>query len=238
MASKPNPTGRILVIEDNVTTADTLSLFLRGAGHQVEQTGNGRDGLVRAASGDFDLVLLDLMLPDLDGLSICRALRDHETPGIPIVMLTARSADEDVVAGLESGADDYVTKPFSSKVLLARIRRCLERATGGDADDPCLRVGELELDPLTRRVRLRGQDVHLTKSELAILEVLMGQPGRVFTRDQLIDQALGRDFEGTDRTIDTHVWSLRRKLDEPRGEPRYLLSEPGVGYRLDDPRSP
>jgi DNA-binding response OmpR family regulator len=149
-------------------------------------------------------------------------------------MLTARTADDDVVAGLENGADDYVCKPFESKTLLARIRRCLERARRPVLPGDVLTHRDLRLDAAGRTLHQGGDPIRLTRTEFDLLHHLMRSPGRVFTRAQLIDQALGPCFDGLDRTIDTHVWSLRRKLGERRGAPRVILSEPGVGYRLGD----
>lgn len=221
-----------------------MRLFLESQGYAVTWARDGREGEEAFRRGPFDLVVLDLMLPDRDGIAVCRAIRDRAAT--PIVMLTARTAEDEIVEGLEAGADDYVGKPFGSKELLARIRRCLERAAAtvraagdGDGDgSPPLRVGDLELDPDRRAVRLAGRPVKLTRTEFDVLHRLMRSPGRVFTRAQLLEHAAGADSTALDRTIDTHVWSLRRKLGEPRGDPRIVLSEPGVGYRLDDGREP
>lgn len=224
--------ARILLIEDNPTTSRTLVLFLDAAGYQTTCAFDGREGEARFSEGGHDLVVLDLMLPDIDGLGVCRMIR--QTSNIPIVMLSARSTEEEIVQGLECGADDYVCKPFGSKELLARIRRCLDRARLPADSQACHRVGELELNEESRAVLKAGVPLKLTRSEFEILRTLMRAPGRVFTRDQLIAQALGADFDGFDRTIDTHVWSLRRKIGEQRGSPRYIQSELGVGYRMSD----
>ncbi len=225
---------RILVVEDNPTTSRTLKLFLDAEGYQVRCALSGREAAAALAAETFDLVMLDLMLPDIDGLSLCRTLRQNSA--VPIVMLTARTTQDEIVEGLEAGADDYIGKPFGSKELLARIRRCL-RAVPAHVGftSPQLRCGELCVDLGTREVTLADQQIRLTRSEFDLLVALMRRPGRVFTRDQLITLALGADYEGADRTIDTHIWGLRKKLGEPRGQPRYILSEAGVGYRLRDP---
>ena len=227
------PTAHVLVVEDNATTARTLRLFLEAEGYRVSHAVDGGDALARFRTGPGDLVLLDLNLPDVDGLDVCRSIREDSS--VPVVMLTARTAEEDIVEGLESGADDYVCKPFGSRELLARVRRCLERSREPVGPDALLRVGGIVLDSRRRQVSVEGAEVRLTRSEFAILRLLMRQPGRVFTRGQIIDGALGHDFDGFARTIDTHVWSLRRKIGEPRGRPRYILSEVGVGYRMLDP---
>lgn len=231
-----NPaTPRILVIEDNVTTSRSLVLFLRTAGYDIECAFTGSDGLERASSNRFSLILLDLMLPDISGFDICKSVR--KTSQVPIVMLTARSADEDVVKGLELGADDYVCKPFSAAVLMARIGRCLQRrsASGGWNNlEQKIAVRDLVLEVDRCMLLVRKEQIRLTRSECAILGTLMEQPGRIFTRDQLIQHALGQEFEGNDRTIDTHIWSLRKKLGEPKGRPNYILSETGIGYRFNE----
>lgn len=224
------PAGHILVVEDNATTAHSLRLFLESDGHQVTWARTGAEALDTFRRAAFDLVLLDLMLPDVDGLSVCRTLRP--TTRLPIVMLTARTSDDDVVEGLEAGADDYVCKPFGSKTLLARVRRCLRRAREPVTSSPILRAGHVELDALRRHVRARGEVVRLTRSEFDILHCLMRSPGRVFTRARIIEAALGADFDGFDRTIDTYIWSLRRKLGDRRDHTQLIVSEPGVGYRL------
>jgi two-component system response regulator RegX3 len=225
---------RLLVVEDNVTTARTLRLFLEPQGYDVVSAQNGAAALQLIGGRAFDLVLLDLMLPDVDGISVCRTIR--RTSAIPIVMLTARIAADDVVEGLEAGADDYVCKPFESKVLLARIRRCLRRASDADPAASVIRHGGIELDTETRAVHLDGRPVRLTRTEFDILHQLMLRPGRVLTRARLIERAIGPDFDGFDRTVDTHIWSLRKKLGDRReGGQRLIVSEPGIGYRLSTP---
>ena len=227
------PKKKLLLVEDNPTTSRTLVLFLEAGGYEVRCAFGGREALERFSAERFDVVVLDLMLPDLDGLQVCdeiRALSD-----VAIVMLTARTTDEEVVAGLERGADDYVCKPFSAKVLLARVNRSAKRADRSPAADAWLQVGDLKIDEQRRKASLAGASLKLTRSEFDILVALARQPGRVFTRQQLIEKALGADFDGFDRTIDTHIWSLRKKLKEPRGRPRYIESEAGIGYRMSDP---
>jgi DNA-binding response OmpR family regulator len=224
---------RILVVEDNAATARTLRVFLEAQGYVVDCVPDGRDALARFREGHVDLVLLDLMLPDLDGLAVCRHIR--ETSRVPIVMLTARTADDDIAEGLEAGADDYVVKPFGSKTLLARIRRCLVRAREPLGSSDVLQHGDVCLDVKRRVVERAGASIRLTRSEFDILQCLMRQPGRVFTRSQIIDVALGPDFDGFDRTVDTHVWNLRRKLGDRQGASRLIQSEPGVGYRFAEP---
>ncbi|MCB1608358.1 MAG: response regulator transcription factor [Xanthomonadales bacterium] len=221
----------ILVVEDNDTTAQMLMLFLSSAGYRVVRVERGSEAIA-AIDQQTALVLLDLMLPDVDGIELCKRIRASGGP--PVLMLTARVSEDDVVEGLQSGADDYVCKPFRSRELLARIRLCLERNRSAAATDPIRRVGDLWLDSRSREAGVAGQSLRLTRSEFDLLEALIASPGRVYTRSQLIDRVLGPDYVGSDRTVDTHVWSLRRKIGEPKGEPRYLHAEPGVGYRLYD----
>lgn len=237
-----NAVTRILVVEDNLTTAKTLTLFLQSAGYEVCCAENGNDAIAHFTQQSFDLVLLDIMLPGRDGFSVCRELRRYSQ--IPVVMLTAKSSEDDIVFGLENGANDYVCKPFGAKELLARIRACLrvwqtphlqQNAPGRHLTvHENGSLGDIHLDAEKRQVTLNNQLIKLTKSEYAILYTMIKQPGRVFTREQLIQMALGDDYEGVDRTIDTHIWSLRKKLKEPKGCPRYLHSEMGIGYRLQD----
>ncbi|MEM7313344.1 MAG: response regulator transcription factor [Planctomycetota bacterium] len=229
----------ILVVEDNPTTSRMLVLFLKDAGFNVTCADDGRKAMNCFDQGQFDLVLLDLMLPDTDGMSVCTSIRSRSR--IPIVMLTAKSTEDDIVTGLESGADDYVCKPFRSRELLARIRRCLRDCRRGSSDaksrdsvDGLIKAGAIEVDLDRREVRVADNSVKLTKSEFAILAAFVENPGRVFTRSQLVSRVFGPNYDGFDRSIDTHVWNLRKKLGEPKGNPRYILSEPGVGYRLND----
>jgi DNA-binding response OmpR family regulator len=224
--------GRILVVEDNATTARTLRLFLEAEGYDVVTAANGRDGLASFDAASIQLVILDLMLPDVDGLSVCRAIRRQSAT--PVVMLTARTADDDVVEGLEAGADDYVCKPFASKVLLARVRRCLDRSRRTASSDDVLQHNRIRIDTARRATYLDGEPIRLTRMEFDILQRLIRQPGRVFTRAQLIDATRPDGADSFDRAIDTHVWNLRKKLGEPPGRPRIILSEPGVGYRMSD----
>lgn len=221
--------AHLLVVEDNETTSRTLRLFLEAQGYSVTCTASGSAALALLDAQPFDLVLLDLMLPDVDGISVCRTLR--RTSAVPVVMLTARVGEDDVVAGLDAGADDYVCKPFGSRVLLARIHASLRRAPTAAASSPIRRHAGVEIDRDARSVRIDGDIVRLTRTEFAILHQLMRQPGRVCTRAHLIREAMSPDFEGADRTVDTHIWSLRKKLGE-RGAHNLIVAEPGIGYRL------
>lgn len=230
MAMSESPAS-ILLVEDNLTTSRTLLLFLDNQGYRTVCAYSGREAIDRFANGMFSLVILDLMLPDIDGLQVCKHVRS--TSEVPIIILSAKSTEAEIVVGLEAGADDYVCKPFGSRELLARIRRCLRRV----AVSPQAHRWEyrgLIVDELTRTVSVNGKTIKLTRTEFAILHVLIQKPGRVFTRDQLIARVFGIEFTGSPRTIDTHVWSLRKKIGEPPGAPAYILSEQGVGYRMSD----
>jgi DNA-binding response OmpR family regulator len=220
---------RILIIEDDAKTAASIEMYLRHDGYAAEVARSGDDGLARAKREPPDLVVLDLMLPGLNGFEVCRALRAGSA--VPIIMLTARSTEDDKLKGLELGADDYVTKPFSPRELVARVSAVLRRS-----DAPERRAaredGDLLLDPDSREVRLRGELVALTVAEFRILETLLRAPNRVFTRDELMhgDDAL-------DRTVDVHIKNLRRKIEDDRARPTRIVTVFGVGYKYVPQRS-
>jgi DNA-binding response OmpR family regulator len=220
--------SRIVIVEDDGVVAETLTLYLERAGYAVEVVADGVTGLARARAPDVALVVLDWMLPGLSGQEICRRLRHEST--VPIVMLTARTSEDDRVRGFETGADDYVPKPFSPREVVARVQALLRR-TGPAASPlpPPLRVGALEVDVLRRTVRMGERPVSLTPTELRLLETLVRHPGRTFTREELVSRAFGPDYDGLDRTVDTHITNLRRKL-EPGRTPRYVVTVHGIGY--------
>jgi two-component system phosphate regulon response regulator PhoB len=222
---------RILLIEDEKDIAELVRHVLTREGHAVSRAATGEEGLRLARAEPPNLILLDLMLPGVDGLDVCRALkRDRATDGIPIVMLTARSEESDIVVGLELGADDYVTKPFSPKVLAARVRAVLRRRERRPApDDGPLRIHDLTLHPGRHEVRVGSHPVELTATEFRLLRLLAGRPGWVFTRNQIVDAVRGEDYPVTDRSVDVHIVGLRRKLG-PAGE--YIETVRGVGYRF------
>jgi two-component system, OmpR family, alkaline phosphatase synthesis response regulator PhoP len=224
----------IVVIEDDALAADTLKLYLEQAGFEVATARDGLSGLALAAAPDTTLVVLDLMIAGISGQDVCRRLRAVST--VPIIMVTARVAEADRIAGLELGADDYVPKPFSPREVVARVHALLRR-TGrrGDGDAPqTIAVGDLEIDVWSRQARVAGKPVSLTPTEYRLLEALARQPGRVFTRDELVARAFGPDYTGYDRTVDVHITNLRRKIEAGR-DPRYLLTVHGVGYKLAGP---
>jgi two-component system, OmpR family, alkaline phosphatase synthesis response regulator PhoP len=223
--------NQILIVDDEPKIARLVRDYLENAGFAVTVARDGREALMRARTERPDLIVLDLGLPGIDGLDVTRALR--RDAGVPIIMLTARTAETDRVVGLELGADDYVTKPFSPRELVARIRAVLRRREG-DAGEELLRAADLTLDVARLRVEVAGRRVDLTSTEFALLAALARQPGRVFTRSQLLDAIHGLAFESYERAIDAHVKNIRRKLEPDPHQPRYLLTVYGVGYRLAD----
>ena len=221
----------ILVVDDEPKITQLVRDYLERAGFSVVTAGDGSEALMRARTESPDLVVLDLGLPQLDGLDVTRLIRREAD--IPIIMLTARDDETDKLIGLELGADDYVTKPFSPRELVARVRAVLRRRDRAGADD-VLRVGELELDVPRMRLEVAGVVVELTATEFTLLAAMARQPGRVFTRAQLLDAIHGVAFESYERAIDAHVKNLRRKIEPVPHDPRYLLTVYGVGYRLAD----
>jgi len=224
----------VLILEDDPHTVEVVQLYLRRDGHHVLSATDGIAGLSLAREAQPDLIILDLMLPGMDGLEICRILRQESD--VPIVMLTARADEEDRLAGLDLGADDYVTKPFSPRELAARIRAVLRRSARDELEGGAARLDyeSISMEMRQRTVHVDGTQIHLTPTEIRLLALLMREPGRTFSRDQIIDRVFGYDFEGFDRSVDSHVYSLRRKLEAAAGDKRYIHTIYGVGYRLDD----
>ncbi|MEP6679839.1 MAG: response regulator transcription factor [Chloroflexota bacterium] len=222
---------QILIVDDEPKITRLVGDYLTDAGFAVTVARDGREALMRARTERPDLIVLDLGLPGLDGLDVTRALR--RDAGVPIIMLTARAAEADRVVGLELGADDYVTKPFSPRELVARVRAVLRRHELNVGSE-LLRAADLTLDVPRMRVEAAGRRIDLTPTEFALLEALARQPGRVFTRSQLLDAIHGVAFESYERAIDAHVKNIRRKLESDPRRPRYLLTVYGVGYRLAD----
>jgi len=235
MADRP---ARILLVDDEQSIQTLLSYPLRKDGYEVVQASTGREALDRFAEQRFDLVVLDLMLPVLDGLEVCRRIRARS--GVPIIMLTAKSEEIDKVVGLELGADDYITKPFSMREFRSRVKAALRRAemrTDRDEEDEGpLAIGELEMDFARRSVRLAGREVALTFVEFEILGALARNRGRVFGREQLLSRVWGDSAYRDPRTIDVHIRHLREKLERDAKEPDYIFTVRGVGYRFRDRR--
>jgi two-component system, OmpR family, alkaline phosphatase synthesis response regulator PhoP len=223
----------ILVVEDEMNIARLVRDYLEHAGFEVIVTGDGDSALASVRGSRPDLMVLDLGLPGRDGLDVAREIR--RTSNVPIVMLTARGDEADRVAGLELGADDYVVKPFSPKELVARVRALLRRSNAAtDTGAEVLRVADVEVDVPRMRVSVGGRPVDVTPTEFELLATLARQPGRVFTRGQLLDAIHGVSIESYERAIDAHVKNLRRKIEPEPGRPRYLLTVRGVGYRFTD----
>jgi len=222
---------RILVVDDEEDIVELVRFHLAREGFAVETAASGEEALKKVRQGAFTLLVLDLMLPGLDGLEVARALKaETRTAGLPIVMLTAKGEDADVVAGLELGADDYVTKPFSPRVLLARIKAVLRRRLRAAVDDQSvITIHDLEIHPGRRSVLAGGKPIDLTFTEFQLLTFLARRPGWVFTRSQIVDAVRGTDYPVTDRSVDVQVVGLRKKLG-PYG--RYIETVRGVGYRF------
>ena len=229
---------RILVVEDDPSIRMGLEDTLTAKGYQVDAVARGADGADRAVNGRYDLVVLDVMLPDIDGFEVCRRIRASRGASrrLPVIMLSARGAELDRVRGLELGADDYVTKPFSLMELLARVASVLRRA-GGDAAEPTgLVLGDVEID-LAGQVAVRGGvRIELPSRAFAILKVFARRPGEVVSRDVLLDEAWGYDETPNTRTVDNHLVKLRRALEDEPDKPRWLVTVHGAGYKLDIPR--
>lgn len=224
----------ILVIDDEPQIVEICCDYLTAAGFAVRTAADGLQGLAAARRERPDLIVLDLMLPGMDGLDVCRELRRDSSAlaAVPIIMLTARVEESDKLVGLELGADDYITKPFSPRELVARVRTVLRRASEAPAPADLLRVGDLTLDRARYRVVLPGREVDLTPTEFEILATLAGSPGRIFSRAQLLTAARGVAFESYERAIDSHIRNLRRKIEPLDAEPRYIITVHGVGYKF------
>ena len=231
---------RVLIVEDEPEIADLVKLHLADEGYEVETAADGETALARAEDGAFDLVVLDLMLPGIDGLEVTRRLRAADTY-TPILMLTARSSELDRVVGLEVGADDYLTKPFSIRELVARVKAIFRRVealaatAGSDDDERPIDVAGLHLDPARRKVTLDGEEVHLTAREFDLLHCFAARPGRVFTRGELLEQVWGYGYDGYEHTVNSHINRLRSKIEADPANPAYVLTVWGVGYRFREP---
>ena len=223
---------RVLLVEDDPSIREIASLGLKEAGFRVTAAVDGREGLTRALHDPFDAIVLDVMLPSLDGFDVCREIRKQSR--VPIVMLTARTDTLDVVVGLESGADDYVTKPFEMPELVARVRAVLRRAQAAP-EETRLSVGLLEVDPAGFTARKDGKDLSLTATEFRLLLEMARRPGQVFTRELLLQRVWNYDYLGDSRLVDVAVQRLRAKLEEDPAHPRVIKTVRGVGYRLERP---
>jgi DNA-binding response OmpR family regulator len=221
---------RILAVEDDERIRTAVKLALEDEGWAVEEAETGEDALGSFQQQPADVVLIDIMLPGIDGFEVCRSIR--RISDVPIVMVTARADTHDVVAGLEAGADDYLTKPFAPKELSARIRALLRRARTSDSGSAHLRFGDLEIIPDEGVVRRAGRDLHLTKTEFRLLVELASSPGRVFSREVLLERVWGYGYFGDGRIVDVHVRRLRTKVEADPANPRHVVTVRGLGYKL------
>ena len=223
---------RILLVEDEIALSDPLSFLLEREGYEVEVAADGPSAITAFDQDGADLVLLDLMLPGLPGTEVCREIRTRST--VPIIMLTAKDSEIDIVVGLELGADDYVTKPYSSRELLARIRAVLRRRIEvEDFDEAVLEGGRVRMDVDRHTVEVDGEPVPMPLKEFELLELLMRNPGRVLTRGQLIDRVWGSDYFGDTKTLDVHIKRIRSKIEQQPSEPVQLVTVRGLGYRFE-----
>ena len=222
----------ILVVDDERKITNLVRDYLIKAGFQVLTAADGREALAAARERKPDLLIVDLGLPDIDGLDVTRTLRKESS--VPVIILTARDEETDKILGLELGADDYITKPFSPKELVARVRAVLRRTeiSKQESEGDLVRAGDLQIDLARHRVRVKNQEVDLTATEFELLAVMARQPGRVFTRAQLLDAIHGVSFESFERAIDSHIKNIRRKIEPNPQEPVYLIMVYGVGYKL------
>ena len=236
MEQKPEMADNVLIIEDDEEIASIISMNLRDIGLESVLAADGELGLNKALSGNFALVILDLMLPRLDGISVCRHIREKD-PYTPLLMLTAKADEVDRVIGLELGADDYMTKPFGVRELKARVKALLRRSragsgTGNAPEEACIVVGGLSIDPVKRKVVQNGETVELTVKEYDLLELFMSNPGRAYSRADLLNLVWGYQFEGYEHTVNTHINRLRNKIEKDPARPVYLQTVWGVGYRF------
>ena len=222
---------RVLVVEDEESYSDALAYMLRKEGFEVGLAATGPDALIEFDRAGADIVLLDLMLPGLPGTEVCRRIR--QTSNVPVIMVSAKDDEVDKVVGLELGADDYITKPYSPRELVARIRAVLRRGAEPDLAPQTLEVGPVRMDVERHTVTVDGTDVRLPLKEFELLEMFLRNPGRVLTRGQLIDRVWGSDYVGDTKTLDVHVKRLRSKLEADPAEPKLLTTVRGLGYKLD-----
>jgi len=225
-------TQRVLLVEDERTIRDAVTAYLEREGYWVTAVGDGAEALEQASRKAFDLVVLDLNLPKVSGEEVCRRIRD--VSDVPIIMLTAKGAEEERIRGFEIGADDYLVKPFSPRELTARVRALIRRAHAeSDPQRDRMDFGDLVIDLRAHRVHLGSAEIELTASEYKLLVTLARYPGRVYPRMELVEKVLGYDFEGYERAIDSHIKNLRAKLDDDPREPRFIQTVTGVGYRFE-----
>jgi two-component system OmpR family response regulator len=226
------PDGKILVVDDEKRIVEIVKAYLERDAYKVAVAYEGQTALELARRDRPDLIILDLMLPGISGWDVCRALRKESD--VPIIMLTARDDTTDKIVGLELGADDYVTKPFDPKELVSRVRAVLRRYENRPDSSPTIRIGDLLIDTGRRAVRRGGATIELTSTEFDLLKALAESPGRVYSRMQLLDKIQGEAYEGYERTVDSHIKNLRKKIEPDPDHPRYIVTMHGVGYKLEE----
>jgi len=233
-----DPENRILLVEDDPDIADLLELHLSDEGYAVDVVDDGDEGLDRALECAYDLIVLDIMLPGTDGFDICRRLR-QEKCHVPILMVTAKTEEVDKVLGLELGADDYITKPFSIREVMARVKAIFRRVEvdqgGAQEDEAPIKVGDLVIEPTKRKVVVDGQSVDLTSKEYDLLLLFARNPGRAYSRQELLDEVWGYQYSGYSHTVNTHINRLRNKIEPDPSSPRYVKTVWGVGYQFAEP---
>jgi DNA-binding response OmpR family regulator len=223
---------KILVVDDDRKTVDLIRLYLEKDGYPVMVAFDGLRALELARRSNPGLIILDLMLPRVDGMDICRLLRSESR--VPVIMLSAKTTEEDKLKGLDIGADDYMTKPFSPREVVARVRAVLRRAQVEEPDGPSeIAIGDLVIDFVRHEARLDGVSIHLTPKEFTLLETMAAQPGRVFTRLELLESAFGYDYAGFERTVDVHMMNLRKKIERDPNKPEYIRTVYGLGYKFE-----
>ena len=224
---------KILIVEDEASFSEALAFLLSKEGFVIESAATGTEALAKFNRGDFDLILLDLMIPEISGIEVCRSIRAQSQ--VPIIMLTAKDTEIDKVVGLELGADDYVTKPYSKNELIARIRAVLRRGNGGvsEGDAGVLSVANIRMDIDRHQVFVAGQPISLPLKEFELLEFLMRNAGRVLTRNQLIDRVWGSDYVGDTKTLDVHIKRLRAKIEKDPANPTLIQTVRGLGYKIE-----
>ena len=220
---------KVLVVDDDVKIVELVALYLKRDGYKIFTAYDGDEAVAAAQANNPDIIVLDLMLPKKDGIEVCREIRAFSD--VPIIMLTAKITDEDKITGLESGADDYITKPFSPRELAARVRVVLRHMPGERGVDKLVR-GDITIDALARKVTVAGRDAKLTSIEFKILQTLATEQDRVFSRSELIERTMGYNFHGFDRTIDVHILNIRKKIEKHYKQPKYIQTVYGAGYRF------
>lgn len=224
------PRKKVLIVDDDVKIVKILKLYLQQEGCEVFTAQNGNEALHLARDIHPDVIILDLLLPEIDGLEICRILRAESD--VPIIMLTAKTAERDRIIGLDLGADDYVTKPFSPKELAARVRAVLRRMPGLGRMPDEIRCGDIKIDFVKHQVSLASKSINLTPTEFRLLGIMARTPGKVFSRAELIDQIFDYDFDGFEHTVETHIRNLRRKIEPDPSSPKYIVTVFGAGYKF------